>query len=64
VKAVATWTLGTSYVLAALAGSAALIWTASYADNSAHPTSWGLGFLFLFAPLAVAAQGLCCTCWG
>ncbi len=52
-KAVATWTLGTSYVLAALAGSAALIWTASYADNSAQPTSWGLGFVILFTPLAV-----------
>lgn len=54
-KPLATWLLGTAYVLVALVGSFALTWTAGFSDNSAAPTPWGLSFLIVFAPLAIVA---------
>ena len=52
-RALAVWTLGTAYVLAALAGMAAIVWAADYEDNSADPTHWGIGAVVVLAPLLV-----------
>ena len=53
-KPFASWIFGTAYVVAALIGAFALAWTASFSDNSARPTPWGVGFMVLLTPLAIA----------
>ena len=50
-RAVAVWTLGTAYVLAALASVVAVVWAADHEDNSVDPTHWAVGALVVLAPV-------------
>ena len=62
-RAVAVWTLGTAYVLAALAGVVAVVWAADYEDNSPDPTHWAVGALVVLAPVGVYGAWLVGGAW-
>jgi hypothetical protein len=62
-KAVAVWTLGTVYVLAALVGMVAVVWAADHVDNSVDPTHWALGALVVLAPLGLYGAWLVGGAW-
>ena len=53
VRAVVVWALGTLYVLATLAGMAAIVWAADNRDNSANPTHWLVTAVVVLAPTAL-----------
>jgi hypothetical protein len=48
-----TWFVGTTYVLAALAGVVAVVWAADYDDNSVDPTHWPVAAAVVLAPLGL-----------
>lgn len=52
-RVLAVWTLGTVYLLAAIAGMVAIVWAADYKDNSADPTPWVVGAAIVLAPMAM-----------
>ena len=62
-RAVAVWTLGTAYVLAALAGVVAVVWAADYQDNSPDPTHWAVGALVVLAPVGLYGAWLLGGAW-
>ncbi len=62
-RAVAVWTLGTAYVLAALGGVVAVVLAADYRDNSPDPTHWAVGALVVLAPLGLYGAWLLAGAW-
>ena len=62
-RALAVWTLGTAYVLAALAGVVAVVWAADHQDNSVDPTHWAIGALVVMAPLGLHGAWLVGGAW-
>lgn len=62
-RAVAVWTLGTTYMLAALAGMVAIVWAADYDDNSVNPTHWAVGAVVVLAPVALYGMWLVAGAW-
>ena len=62
-RAVAVWTLGTAYVLAALAGLVAVVWAADHEDNSVDPTHWAVGALVVLAPVGLYGAWLVGGAW-
>ena len=52
-RALVTWFVGTTYVLAALAGAVAVVWAADYEDNSVDPTHWAVGAAVVLAPVGL-----------
>ena len=62
-RAVAVWTLGTAYVLAALAGVVAVVWAADHRDNSSDLTHWAVGALVVLAPVGLYGAWLVGGAW-
>ncbi len=62
-KRLTIWFLGTTYVLAVLAGTGAIVWAADHKDNSADPTHWALGAVIVMAPAAMFGVFLLGRTW-